>query len=1026
MLPLPGYKEKGTLKKKLRDGRYIIFSMVWVGLVLGHPVAVIGQEMPYKKYTLKIPSSDVETALFSLARKTGKSLIFHSTGVPQKHTVKLDGDYTLFNALSTMLKGTNLSGDLTKSGLIVVSLKKSAAALSQEEMDMVNQTLKKILLAGTSAFMIGGMPMPSLALDDAENSEMEEFEEVVVTGTRIANGNFNTSSPVVVLEAAEFEKTGATSIRELLTLLPEIGSDGVLDSSPFRSGTGEFNLNGLSGGGTAALGADSVSLRSLGANATLILVNGRRIAPHSAVSGGPSSAQAVTNLDSIPIEAIERIEVLKGGASTIYGSDAMAGVINIILKKGREDMRTLTAMVKMATQWDNTQFRLAYTHGFSNIGGGDNSLSLSAEYIKQDSLLGSQRLPARETLNSKGGTLRRYDLSGNEVYRPYRDFNPLASACGRIDVDNKCLDDIGNIIELTPASDKVGISAIYDQSFQNGIDLFATATFSYRKEHTSLAPQEFSPNVIGRRDPHFPAGNPGEELFVELTDIGNKSRNVVNTSYSFVGGLKGDFSNSINWEVSGRLSKNTNEVTYKNYVLKDKFFTELLAGRYLVGQPGATPEDVVNKVRAPIFQRTGSSTSSGVDAHITGELFELPAGDISYAFGASYTRDTFKDRPDEIMSFESRNLLGGLGGAPYDASRSKAAVFGELLIPIVKNLDIELSARQDFDDVFGSHFSPKIGFRFDPIPGKIMFRGAYTEGFRAPSIVEFGRPIVINPNSFFALPTGPSAVSYSCSTQYFGFCFGIQETTRNNPDIKPETSTQYNFGIVLKPTDSLRISLDWYKINRENEIKFFSGIYSANTHPETIGKDSAGNVISIVSQFGNIGRTVNEGIDFTVRYSLDLGEYGTVSTNLSLVRNISDISEQLLGTGEFEEGQRIGFLRRPKWRGINSLSWAMDDWRTTLTYRYRSSYNAAINDIRLKETPCNSNPRNDKLRYNCVVPKHDTFNFNVTYTGFEDISFTLHIENIFDEIEFTDIRVIDAQNFRRIGREVSLRMNYKF
>ncbi len=909
---------------------------------------------------------------------------------------------------------------------------------------------------------------------DKKAKEKKKKDQIFITGTRIARDNYNTSSPVVILQAVEFERMGATSIFELLSLLPEIGAENVIDSAPYRSNPNESLGNQERGrlrGGMSALGADTVSLRNFSSygrfssGSTLILVNGRRIAPHSLASGQGTNTQVYTNLDNIPVEAVARIEILKDGASTIYGSDAIAGVINIILKKGYNDVHSVTGTIKMATKGDNAQYRLAYSHGFSDIGGGDNSLFLSGEYVRQNSLLANAREPGREVIQSPGGTLRSrgawvYDpvtgWSRPTMHRPYYLVNPSAAHCDREGTDDagnpaECFQDIGTLTDLTPAFHKFGMTATYDQSLANGVDLFATATFSYNRQRNRSAPENVSLSGL-------PGTASGEVLLVQLTDVGNRTRTVEGVAYSFVGGFKGKFApmgKNMNWEISGRYSGNQTDSQYHNYVLQkeyDKvrpstssdvfraslptthpFYQALPTGELLLGQPGATPQAIIDQIRAPDFTRRGLSSTYGFDAHIAGDLFDGPAGPVSFALGGTYTGNTLSDRPASFVdlgidfSAAVTTIINAPIGNAYDASRSNGAIFGEILFPVLKDtLTVDVSGRMDIDDLFGAHFSPKVGFRFEPI-AQLMFRGNYNQGFRAPSIVEFGRPTSVDNTASIAIDANkPGRAGVVCAdpgavySPTFYVC-NVVNTTLDNPNIKPETSEQYSFGAVVKPLDNVEFAADWYRIERTDEIRFLNGGESFDTHPETIGYNAAGELATTQSFYGNFGNMSNEGIDFSLRVRLDLGKYGEITNNVKLIHRLSVTQEgRALGAGTIE--QKAGFGNQPKWTGTNSLNWVGGDWNTTVTYRYSGTYDNAFSASRRSRQPCNTTT----TKYNCMVPAFGSFDWNVGYRGIKNVSLTLNVRNLFDSVAERDISVVNPVNYGGIGREASFRANVRF
>ena len=1081
--------------------------------------ATLAQEaLADEKYKLTIPAQSVADAVKALSYQTEHSVLFRTDQLGNVQTQAITGNYSLEDALNALLMGTSLKGGLTESGVIVVSRINGVEALQGKEVQVINNTLKQTLLTGASAALLGttasinayaqnaDQPVPTTVeqVDTKNANDKKKDEGITVTGTRLRR--IKTSSPVVVLEAVEFEKTGATSVFELLSLLPEIGSTDIVTSVDFGldpdSSVTNNNVPSTRGGSQRALGATNVSLRGLGSNSTLILINGRRTANFPAVQGSRTNrtdgARTLFNLDSIPVEAIERIEILKDGASTIYGSDAMAGVINIILKKSYNDQRSVTGSVKMTTEGDNAEYRLGYSQGFSNIGGGDNSILFTGEYVRQDSLTANQRTSGRSferpSNASPTGTLSQTrfgpppDFDRISFLRPAGEFDPVAfAACPAGNVrndpefpnDRACVVDNGDIVEITPKSDRIALNATYDQNF-NGVNLFGNIGYSHYDISNTLSPQDVRLSRFAGR----------ETLFAQLVDQGNRERATETETISLNGGLRGDLKkilngNDLSWELSSRYSVSNADTTYKNYVLEAEFnqvrpafgsdffratfpvghpfFQVLPTSEYKVGNPGATAQDIIDKVRAPDIMRRSKGTSFGIDGHITGKLFDVGAGGVNFVLGGTYNKVSQSDNPDLNNENRVNGVLAGnvtqvgVAGVAYSASRQNGAIYGELLAPIVKDvLSIDMSGRYDIDDAFGSHFSPKIGFRFEPFANdKLSFSGTYTEGFRAPSIVEFGQPdfdeddriefIFINPGD------DPNAICADVRRN-FGSAFECNLNRRRveNPNLTPETSSQYSFTLGAKPVENLELSAEYFHISRVTEIRFIGPSFNILDSDEAqLVRNAAGQLTGFNSFYGNISNSVSEGVNLSGRYHHEIGEFGTLSNTTRVSHTLARFFNRPRGGNGLELNTTAGFRGVPKWSATSTFNWLFGDWSTSVTYRVRGKFRDAgfLEDVALqtilrdargpgRARICLTDEAlhargatlapGDQNYTSCFVPKHDTFDLNIAYRGFDNLTLTLNVRDVFDEVAVFDLSTDGVGDFKGIGRTVMMRANYRF
>ncbi len=887
---------------------------------------------------------------------------------------------------------------------------------------------KVYLLAAATALSLSLSSFSSAYADENEVEEKEEIEEIVVTGSRFLKNNYDTASPVVVITSEDIQKIGASSVFEVLLKLPEIGSS--FDSDRVKSFTQGDYL-----GSRAAVGAQSVSLRNLGSNATLILVNGKKIAKYGLLENHQT---VITSLDGIALDSIERIEILKAGASSIYGSDAMAGVINIILRKDYEG-RMLTANFGISTMGDYEDYRLSYMQGFAAIGGGDNNLTISANYSLTPSIKGMKRGRSSLVYNDVPGTLSKAfrDPVTRKLAWLNKPLNP--NACDEISKKNKCMRDINNEIYSRQKRETIGLNLNFTHSFAEDLELFSNLSISHRKTNGIYRSQLVG---IGNYN------NTGYDLTTSFADVGPRSNKTLATSYNFTLGFKGDdLLDMFRWETHLKHSESHVNVKSKNFILEGAYDTLLAEGKLDFTKRGAMDKSIVDQLRAPELTRKGLGTRSEFEAFISADSFDFFGLDASFLLGTNFHGRSQKDTPDDFLMQGIENggrtnprtlVMGVIDQGNYEKrSRKSGALFGEFHLPLAERFEVSLSYRYDMDDIFGSHFSPAATFRWKMDEhGIVSVRGGYSTGFRAPALGEFGLPTYINPRKIILRVKDYTKLPCADKTrgglvpigELFMWCF-VTAITKDNPDVKPETSKAYNFGVILKPSEGFSASIDWHRIKRRNEIRRISSANILEYFPEWLIRNKKNEITSMYNYFGNIGFTVNEGVDFTLKYSLSLEEIGhfELRTRASRLINVEENVLGLQGGSKY----RAGFSGRPLWRGNVQFNWSKDDWAASLIYYYSGTYKWTSWENRDRNYYCDLEALNKKARLDrkytrCNVKSSSRVNLNLRYTGFDGVKLILNVSNLFDSI--ADRRYMERHEKPRksIGRYVRLTAQWRF
>ena len=685
---------------------------------------------------------------------------------------------------------------------------------------------------------------------ESTNDSEKKVERIEITGSRIKGVDLEGTQPLVVITAEDIKNSGASNVYELLK-----------DVGQLRGGSGTFSTSesGAASNDTPA-GQAAASLRGLGPSSTLTLVNGRRIAASSFAAG----TENFVDINSIPVAAIERVEILATGASAIYGADAVAGVINYVLKKDFDGAEINVNYGNSTASSDEGKTGLNLIWGSTD----DNS-SLTAfldlydrkdfAYSDRDQTAETWSLSTRGQFASVRYTTSDYQDPVSGEYVGFAD--PACPANLKIVTDPEfgdtaCGYNPNKDMLLNPALKSVAGGFIYRQDLGSVSwfnELFASQTESMAQStpanFTNLQDQStwlyaaYNNPFIQDNDALaaliYPirTTSPNGQTRVQVAEIRGRflaPRQIDNTTtaYRLVTGLQGEIGD-FEWESAFTYSRSESEQVaisgiYNRYKFNAALFGELCGngdtncspsngGLWFNPFGGQTGNEQVLDLISESPRREGESEVLGVDLRLNGNLFELPAGTVASAFGAEFRQEKLSDTPDLIAQsrFDRDYLVDviGFGSSKARANRDQAAVFGELFVPLGAGVDLQLAGRFDKYDDFGSSFNPKIGLTWRPTDDLVL-RGSAATSFRAPSLTQGGVELRTTSTTARCLP--------EFAAIYCGGDIGGEITPNTlefgNKNLEAEEAKSLSVGFAWSLTDNATFTADFWQFDHEKTI----------------------------------------------------------------------------------------------------------------------------------------------------------------------------------------------------------------
>lgn len=801
----------------------------------------------------------------------------------------------------------------------------------------------------------------------AADNEVEESKKIVVLGSRIKRQDSETASPVYVITREQIEQTGLLSIGDILQNIPSTGS--ALNRVFNNGGDGSVRID----------------LRNLGSNRVLVLVNGRRWNP--GINGS-------VDLQNIPTSIVESIEILKDGASTIYGSDAIAGVINITTRSDFQGMEA-SAYTGAYDEGDGNQQQYDFSIG---ITGEKGSAFMSASYTRQESVLAGDRpISAVPVFGTPDGF---YGSSGTPLGR-FRYYTP-----GFADFVNDTLDGVnGNFAPwdnvasrynyapenyLETPSERINIFAQASYELTDNLNFKTEIFYGNRKSDQLLVPTPLffgyffggisGQIVIGDQNPFNPLGfaldsscsdvAAGCLLLLGRRQIEAGHRNFIQDvdQYQFSAGLDGvlEFGDSFfDWDfnysyaniqnnqiTNGLLNMQRVQAALSNNCITDVSCVPLnLFGgsNGVVGDisGGTITQEMIDYVTFTAQDSSGTELRD-YTFNIAGELFELPGGAAAFAAGLSKGTRSGYDQPDALIA---AGITSGNSRKPTSGSYSLSEAYVELSLPLLDDLELSIATRYSDYSNFGDTTNSKIGIKYDIMDG-LSVRGTWSEAFRAPSIFElfqgrgdsfpsFGDPCS---NGGTDAITQANCAADGVPDAYAQTGEQIRITVGGNPDLGPESSEAKTFGIIYSPKfiDGLDITFDVYEFDISQAIGTVGAQNIVDQCYTTVERGlcnfvqrngDSGAIIELFNGNINFDEIIVKGADLSVNYVFDssLGQFG-FNWDSSYNTTYHTVTDD--GTEFNLIGNTIGGTPLPRWRSNLISSWTLDDLQVSWTMRY--------------------------------------------------------------------------------------------
>lgn len=953
----------------------------------------------------------------------------------------------------------------------------------------MSKSTKKIcaLLCGTAFTALVAQPV--LAQDAtapatvAAEDDFENAPEIIVTGTSIQGAQVDDVLPVTVVGEDLIDAVDPASGDELFRAIPQAGSV-------------SFNEQSTAGGVNGARGdIASINLRGLGTGNTLMLINGRRMVLNPGFQTELFVPVVSPDTNTIVPGSIRRVEVLRDGASAVYGADAVAGVVNTILRGGRTggflqgDWRASDG-----TSLYSVSVRGGYGFDFAD---GRGNLTVNGYYFHENGLLATARDYSassdlrpflvgtdfegdtqfdNRSINSPWGA---FDIQGSGAtsssttvlrdddfhIQPCSLFSPTDTR--RIDLGNGiCADnggtidrelrgDIGAVRQLFSEKDRYSVSGLFSYELSDAVEFYAEGSYyrskssRVREASTMLSAVPIGIEASAYWNPLGPVlledGSPnpnrvdngigsgvgpnGRALLMEdyrFFDAGPRRGTVTKDSYRVVVGLRGEIGG---WDYdTGFLysQANTNDLTrdrISNTLVQDAINrTDPSAynpfnGGCFPGEAGTNtldctpnPQSVIDDITVDVF-RKGETTLALADFKVSRpDMFELPAGGVGIAAGIEFRRETFKDDRDPRLDgtitftnaingdFFGSDVLGSSPSPDTSGNREVYSAFAEALIPLVSEdmgiplvhtLELQLAGRfEDFSDS-SSALVPRAALAWRPIED-ILFRGAWSEGFRAPNLIQINDAGTTRSNSVLRavecvaeIIKGDEDDVPDCGT------VGTIDFREGAKNLEPEETESINLGVVFTPSfiPGLTLTADYWRVKQDGIIGIFGNGNAllldlvlrsqGSFNPNVIRDDpdagqidlydgtgilAAGDVVQILNPYRNLDTRTSEGLDFSMLYNFDTS-FGEFDLELNAARLLgfeqkagpdaeplfTDLNPFLqsipeLSVGDIAALQPTGFGElleidgRPKWRVTGSLTWEKGPVRFNIFGRYIDSF----------------------------------------------------------------------------------------
>ena len=886
---------------------------------------------------------------------------------------------------------------------------------------MIRTTTRRLYLALASAGLASALASPPALA--------QQREKIEVTGSNIKRIEGETALPVTIITRGDIERMGATSTEDILKHIT--ASTAMYSQTTQGVGYATSNAN----------------LRGLGANSTLVLLNGRRMAVQAFGSiGGFNASPSAVDLNAVPFSAIERVEVLRDGASAVYGTDAVGGVINFIT---RRDYRG----AEISVNYGATENGTAGSEQGARVAFGVGDLSkdkwnfLATGHFEYDKRLKAidQKLYARASditgatyptsFRAFPGRLMDFGFSPG-AYAGTLTTSPDISGCdpdfttrqisGTTPSGNqriRCRGIYAAFLDNLPDNHKADLYGRFTYALNPDSQLFAEG--SYAKNHNigriapvpidqtaaHIRPDGTQPNILLPLTSRYApialiqrlgynvndVGTPGFlEIAVRSAPAGNRINDVTAEQSRFSTGLKGawrdwDYDTALSW------AQARDKLAVTGYIHETRFINALATGNLNpFGPNDAVGQALLNGAKMEGDMRDSKSTQTQLDGKLSKEIGKMAGGPVAVAFGADFRREQIDDKAVNA-DFGAGLHIGGEGTVPNtNASRNVYAAFAELNLPFYRELEATLAARYDHYSDVGSKTSPQARVRWSPAK-EYLLRASAGKGFRAPSLWDLKSPPAFG-NSLNALvdPGCPANLLADEDAR----CVDTQLNVRYiaSPNLKPETSTQYSIGIVIEPRQNLSIALDYWRIEKKDAIGTITAdAILANPNDLTLynrfisrfHRSPIGTTLYVDQPLENLGDLRTKGWDIDARLRLQ-PDWARVTVGL-VGTYVDEYKQQLAPDFDFVNYLGNSFNSGnayPRWQHALSVDVERGPWLATIEQTYTAGWVEAFA----------AGGTHD-------IPSTSRVNLAVKYTGlWRGLSMKLGVRNVLDHLPpYTDV-----------------------
>lgn len=892
----------------------------------------------------------------------------------------------------------------------------------------------------------------------AQSAETQKLERVEITGSNIKRIEGETATPVQVISREDIARTGVTTTEQLLRTI-----------SAFDPGAVTVSANNA---GANTGGISTASLRGLGASRTLVLINGRRIAPYGVVGDAAS-----VDVNSIPLTAIERVEVLTQGASAIYGSDAIAGVVNFILRREYEGA-SVFAQYGAATSGGGGNVIASAAYGLGTLEKDRFNISAFANYQKQNAIYGADRGYAKSAINEANNN----DTTSGNTFPGNINFvrgsgrtngNPQAGNCAPSVTSpffgpNVCRFDTGPYVSLLPEQESWSVFLGGRYAVTDKLELFADFTYSSKKLFTQIQPVPLSDqfalpesNPLYGTAPYgtqttfllrpssafYPAsyitgrgGDATQPVLVRYRAVENGNRQTDNeaTQPRFTLGLTGSVGA---WDVNATylyMTSTLTESTVGGFPQLTKILPLLNSGTVNPFAPNSA--DIKQQILATNYNGQTYENETGLQSlQLTGSrpLMDLAGGPLSIALGGEWRQESYKATPSQLLI---QGDVSGYGGnqAPVDKSRNVYAAYAELAVPILKTLEANFAVRYDDYENVGSKWTPQVSARWNATDG-LLVRGAWSQGFRAPSLTDLysnnTQGVTLNGVSD-PLRCPETNSSLDCATQF---------TTLNggNSNLKPETSNNYTLGFIFEPSPKVSFGATAWWITLDDSIlvggvpapiilgtieNYNKFAYLVTRGPVDPATPNLPGRITLIDQTNlNQGSTSVQGYDFDLKLNTGTQDWGRLAFALSGTYTAKyDITlpdgsvDNAAGT---YSGNVVGPV--PRWKQYASLTYTYGPWVGFLGNRFQTGYT---------DVPGTFDDPSDPAYQARSVASYTTWDLQASYSGFKGLELTVGVRDLFNATppytnaggQYFFQSGYDVSYVNPLGRFVYGRVSYSF